>query len=146
MAPPRVKGKPPAEGPPAKKPRLDPIFCDALINLVRDNPHLWNSRDGKHSQRNIISNTWASISEKLRQPGKSMNLNRIIIIIVKKLILEDECKSRWKYLRDQYIQRRKQIPPPSGSGVDDLKEKADQKWSFFMKLDFLQSEVVFNEK
>lgn len=53
----------------AKK-NVDPIFADALIDLVRDRRNLWDAKDRYHSDREKSDNAWAEISEKMRETGK----------------------------------------------------------------------------
>ncbi|XP_018792893.1 PREDICTED: uncharacterized protein LOC108971353 isoform X1 [Bactrocera latifrons] len=85
-----------------------------LIHLVRQNPALYNYKLEPNQRRRIdVLNGWAEIAAKIG--------NRYTV---------EECRRKWKNLRDTYHQYRLRKPKP-GDGLS--------KWRYAKELEFLSS-------
>lgn len=95
-------------------------FEEILINEIRSYEHLWKVVSTKHKDLQRCENSWEEISRKLKQE-------------------KETCKSKWKYLRDTFIRKKKEYASKSGS-----KRNLHKKWEYFDSLTFLDScEVKF---
>ena len=80
---------------------------EALIDLVRQYPALWDKQHSKYKDSNYKDARWREISEILNVP-------------------KDDAIKKWKSLRDTYV-RQKSIKSKSGDGLSDSKPR----WKYY---------------
>ncbi|XP_063920793.1 transcription factor Adf-1-like [Zophobas morio] len=84
-----------------------------LIELVREHSGLYNPKHPEYKDLNIRENVWMEIAALLKQPV-------------------EDCKNRWKNIRDTYMRRKRNKKPLTGSS----RAKKLRKW-------YLEKHLVF---
>ncbi|CAH1159840.1 unnamed protein product [Phaedon cochleariae] len=92
-----------------------------LIELVRQHPCLYDPKNPQYKNLNIRDNVWENISEAMGQPV-------------------EDCRSRWRNVRDTFMRRKRNNKIVTGSG----RSKKRRKWHLDGSLEFLDK--VDNEK
>ena len=91
---------------------------EALIDLVRQYPALWDKQHSKYKDSNYKDARWREISEILNVP-------------------KDDAIKKWKSLRDTYV-RQKSIKSKSGDGLSDSKPR----WKYYTIMSFLDVSLM----
>ena len=91
---------------------------EALIDLVRQYPALWDKQHSKYKDSNYKDTRWREISEILN-------------------VLKDDAIKKWKSLRDTYV-RQKSIKCKSGDGLSDSKPR----WKYYTIMSFLDVSLM----
>ena len=91
---------------------------EALIDLVRQYPALWDKQHSKYKDSNYKDARWREISEILNVP-------------------KDDAIKKWKSLRDTYV-RQKSIKSKSGDGLSDSKPR----WKYYTIMLFLDVSLM----
>ena len=91
---------------------------EALIDLVRQYPALWDKQHSKYKDSNYKDERWREISEILNVP-------------------KDDVIKKWKSLRDTYV-RQKSIKSKSGDGLSDSKPR----WKYYTIMSFLDVSLL----
>ena len=91
---------------------------EALIDLVRQYPALWDKQHSKYKDSNYKDARWREISEILNVP-------------------KDDVIKKWKSLRDTYV-RQKSIKSKSGDGLSDSKPR----WKYYTIMSFLDVSLM----
>ena len=86
---------------------------EALIDLVRQHPALWDKQNSKYKDSNYKDAKWREISEVLGVP-------------------KEDLIKKWKSLRDTYV-RHKNMKAKSGDGLSDSKPR----WKYYNIMSFL---------
>lgn len=89
-------------------------FDDVLIAEVEKYSHLYDITSKNYRDAKMAELSWISIAETCGRSPK-------------------ECKDRWRYLRDQYVKRRKTFDENGGAEMGAKR----QKWRYFDALGFL---------
>ncbi|CAI6361966.1 unnamed protein product [Macrosiphum euphorbiae] len=84
---------------------------EQLIALVRDHPVLYKLKDKNYRDNNIKDNVWKEISFSI---GKSAN----------------DCKTRWRTIRDSYKKTLKKMKMGTGSAAKNKSKYNDDALSF----------------
>jgi len=96
-------------------------FQEKLIELVRDNPAIYDLGHPEHSNKPTKANIWKAIAKSLKKTGswgfffkflvpvRDQNMNIIIIA-------EEECEAAWTSLKNQHNAFLRKSKNPSGSG------------------------------
>ncbi|XP_046687358.1 uncharacterized protein LOC124372993 [Homalodisca vitripennis] len=85
-----------------------------LIELVREHPCLFNAKHHLYKDANVRDNVWSEIGMKMKLPA-------------------EECKNRWKNIRDTYMRRKRAKKLPTGSASS----KKVRKWHLEDYLEFM---------
>ncbi|KAG8275261.1 hypothetical protein J6590_090044 [Homalodisca vitripennis] len=85
-----------------------------LIELVREHPCLFNAKHHLYKDANVRDNLWSEIGMKMKLPA-------------------EECKNRWKNIRDTYMRRKRAKKLPTGSASS----KKVRKWHLEDYLEFM---------
>ncbi|GIX86526.1 hypothetical protein CEXT_239301 [Caerostris extrusa] len=88
-------------------------FDEILINEVQKYPHLYDLSDANHKNKFMRENAWQQI-------GFAMERNA------------DNCKERFKYLRDKYRKEKYFMNLPSGSH-----RRIKKPWALYSAMSFL---------
>lgn len=88
-------------------------FDDVLIREVQKYSHLYDITSKNYRDSRMSEISWMSIAETCGRSSK-------------------ECKDRWRYLRDQYVKRRKTFDE---NGLEFSGKR--HKWKHFDALNFL---------
>ncbi|KAL1514386.1 hypothetical protein ABEB36_003653 [Hypothenemus hampei] len=86
-----------------------------LTDLVEENRPLYNPQNESYKDMRIRDNIWSDIGEKLQKT-------------------DEECKKRWKYIRDSYNRYKRKRKCITGSAS----KSKTSKWDFFERLRFLE--------
>ncbi|XP_069363661.1 transcription factor Adf-1-like [Maniola hyperantus] len=97
------------------------FFEDNLIELVRNYPSLYKNKDKKHKSLIVKDNCWREIAEKLNKTP-------------------EECKNKWRNLRDNY--RKNQNKKKTGSA--SFVSKYDDERLKFINDSFEERESISN--
>ncbi|GIY10264.1 hypothetical protein CDAR_395731 [Caerostris darwini] len=89
-------------------------FDEVLINEFQKYPHLYDLSDANHKNKFMRENAWQQI-------GFSMERNA------------DNCKDRFKYLRDKYCKEKNLMNLPSGSH-----SRIKKPWPLYSAMPFLE--------
>lgn len=108
---------------------------EILINEMGKHPCLFDAKNKLYKDQVVRDNTWVLIAEIVGKTGKyitSNNIeNRVNFIFT---CLVEECKTRWKSLKDVYWKQQKEIKQGTGSAVRETK-----KWEHMDSLAFLEN-------
>ncbi|XP_071055965.1 transcription factor Adf-1-like [Onthophagus taurus] len=95
-----------------------------LIDIIRENPPLWDQRDKRYHNRDIKSLLWKDIGDKM---GVSV----------------EQAKKQWELLRDTFRREFKKVnATQSGQEADDEYIEADCKWPYFKYMLFLKDVLL----
>ncbi|KAL1492918.1 hypothetical protein ABEB36_011084 [Hypothenemus hampei] len=86
-----------------------------LTDLVEENRPLYDPQNESYKDMRIRDNIWSDIGEKLQKT-------------------DEECKKRWKYIRDSYNRYKRKRKCITGSAS----KSKTSKWDFFERLRFLE--------
>ncbi|XP_033243513.1 uncharacterized protein LOC117186616 [Drosophila miranda] len=89
--------------------------CEMLLSEIAVNPVLWNKRDKNYSNRLIFEKTWQAIANKLGKPA-------------------EQCKKKFKYLKDEYRKAQRNVPRPASGAA--AAEPHVSKFKYFNLMHF----------
>ena len=93
---------------------------EVFIEVIRSFPCLWNMAPKEYKDVRLKENAWKAVSQK----------SGIDI---------DECKKRWKSLRDKFVRELKLIKKKKVSGTSGPPPTSD--WPYFTVMSFIQDTV-----
>lgn len=99
---------------------------ELLIQLIREEPRLWDHRNKAYHNQDIKSELWASIAKKL-------NLSDV------------EVKNKWQILRSNYMREKRRLKTIP-SGASEAHNKATVYWTFFSMMSFLDDSSGMRRK
>lgn len=115
---------------------------EILIEEVRQNTVLYDSKDIKHKDIVYKDEIWKHIAVKVGKPCKFLSRNYSNICTrslnihlpshFNQICLVEDCKKRWKNIRDTYIRNRKR--PSTGSA-----SSAKKTWLLADRVSFLNT-------
>ena len=106
---------------------------ESLIQLVKDNPPIWDISSPGHHKANVLTNCWLSIEMEMTKSFGAKTMQEHDMNGIEKL------KKMWQNLRTQFRSRKKLTAGKSGDGLHDIEQV---KWQYYKQLQFLSVSVV----
>ncbi|XP_050064617.1 uncharacterized protein LOC126553509 [Aphis gossypii] len=94
---------------------------EALITLVENNKCIYDSSHKQHKDNYVKDNIWKNISGEV---GRSI----------------DDCRKRWKNIRDTYLKQKKKLP--TGSAAPHKKPRYTMNLSFLDTFEYERSTIT----